>query len=370
MPTGSATHGLAVRKSRAAYVRQARQLVLHAVLDQPEYRPGAKAKITLTLTDPDGKATPGAIGLKAVDEAVFAVLSQKSGLEQTFFLLEQELLEPVYAIYPGWSPDLFTELPFTDRSEFEQALFSTTAQRTEGPRAIPYASSARSRGRRGLSAVTEMPAGCRGGATIRPCGRRVRSARRSRLPPRHFPQKVQEVMARRQRRTRPASSSPGGRSPGRWRWWGCRFRTMRDPEAFVITLAIALLSCCVLGVVSSMLMLTAIQCRTQSACRDCARLWTKSAVIGGAERTAADSSQVPRQSQTAAAPPRLRQWFPETLLWRPELITDDKGQATLDVDLADSITTWRLTRQRGLDRTANWAGPTSRSRSSSRSSST
>jgi uncharacterized protein YfaS (alpha-2-macroglobulin family) len=40
--------------------------------------------------------------------------------------------------------------------------------------------------------------------------------------------------------------------------------------------------------------------------------------------------------------PRVRQWFPETLLWKPELITDDQGRVGLDVDLADSITTWRL----------------------------
>ena len=44
----------------------------------------------------------------------------------------------------------------------------------------------------------------------------------------------------------------------------------------------------------------------------------------------------------AAEPPRVRDWFPETLLWRPELITDEQGRATLDLDLADSITTWRL----------------------------
>ena len=40
---------------------------------------------------------------------------------------------------------------------------------------------------------------------------------------------------------------------------------------------------------------------------------------------------------------RVREYFPETLLWRPEIITDDNGQANLDIDLADSITTWRLT---------------------------
>ena len=47
-------------------------------------------------------------------------------------------------------------------------------------------------------------------------------------------------------------------------------------------------------------------------------------------------------SQTPSAAARVREWFPETLLWRPELITDDNGRASLTVDLADSITDWRL----------------------------
>src|SRR5262249_46281443 len=43
------------------------------------------------------------------------------------------------------------------------------------------------------------------------------------------------------------------------------------------------------------------------------------------------------------APTRLREYFPETLLWRPSLITDDQGRAELPLTFADSITTWRLT---------------------------
>ena len=39
---------------------------------------------------------------------------------------------------------------------------------------------------------------------------------------------------------------------------------------------------------------------------------------------------------------RVGRHFPETLLWRPELITDDQGRAHVDIDLADSITTWRV----------------------------
>jgi uncharacterized protein YfaS (alpha-2-macroglobulin family) len=41
--------------------------------------------------------------------------------------------------------------------------------------------------------------------------------------------------------------------------------------------------------------------------------------------------------------PRLRQDFPETMLWEPALITDRRGHARLDFKLADNITTWKLT---------------------------
>jgi uncharacterized protein YfaS (alpha-2-macroglobulin family) len=40
---------------------------------------------------------------------------------------------------------------------------------------------------------------------------------------------------------------------------------------------------------------------------------------------------------------RIRQYFPETLYFNPALITDGRGRAVLNVPLADSITTWRLT---------------------------
>ncbi|MDW7731505.1 MAG: alpha-2-macroglobulin family protein [Methanolobus sp.] len=39
---------------------------------------------------------------------------------------------------------------------------------------------------------------------------------------------------------------------------------------------------------------------------------------------------------------RVRQFFPETWVWMPDLITDDNGLASLDLTAPDSITTWRL----------------------------
>ena len=44
-----------------------------------------------------------------------------------------------------------------------------------------------------------------------------------------------------------------------------------------------------------------------------------------------------------APPTRIREYFPETMLWQPALITDERGNAELTVPFADSITTWRLT---------------------------
>lgn len=46
--------------------------------------------------------------------------------------------------------------------------------------------------------------------------------------------------------------------------------------------------------------------------------------------------------QNQMATPRLREDFPETLLWYPELETTSDGQASLKFKLADNITTWKM----------------------------
>jgi CD109 antigen len=40
--------------------------------------------------------------------------------------------------------------------------------------------------------------------------------------------------------------------------------------------------------------------------------------------------------------PRLRQFFPETWVWQPLLLTDDSGKAKLKLEAPDSITSWKL----------------------------
>jgi len=50
-----------------------------------------------------------------------------------------------------------------------------------------------------------------------------------------------------------------------------------------------------------------------------------------------DKNGTKRQNST----PRLRQYFPETLFWSPETVTDADGKAAVKIKLADNITTWK-----------------------------
>jgi uncharacterized protein YfaS (alpha-2-macroglobulin family) len=80
----------------------------------------------------------------------------------------------------------------------------------------------------------------------------------------------------------------------------------------------------------------------------------KRAGAKGEARDAAGKGAPAGSGGGASAPvTRVREYFPETLLWQPNLVTDERGVADLAINLADSITTWRLSasassRQGGL----------------------
>jgi hypothetical protein len=47
-------------------------------------------------------------------------------------------------------------------------------------------------------------------------------------------------------------------------------------------------------------------------------------------------------AQQATVTPRLRQYFPETLLWQPSVETDPNGRARISWKFADNLTTWKI----------------------------
>jgi len=63
---------------------------------------------------------------------------------------------------------------------------------------------------------------------------------------------------------------------------------------------------------------------------------------GTGTRAKGEEGSMGRPSGMPQQTPRVRKHFPETLLWAPELLTDAHGRAHLEIPLADSITTWRV----------------------------
>ena len=60
------------------------------------------------------------------------------------------------------------------------------------------------------------------------------------------------------------------------------------------------------------------------------------------QAAAAQPPEVISTNDSPSSPPRLRWDFPETLVFAPQLVTDEDGRATLEVPLADSLTEWRV----------------------------
>src|SRR5438270_591584 len=48
------------------------------------------------------------------------------------------------------------------------------------------------------------------------------------------------------------------------------------------------------------------------------------------------------QAEQQTFTPRVRKYFPETLVWNPELVTDSSGHAELNFRMADNITPWKI----------------------------
>lgn len=73
---------------------------------------------------------------------------------------------------------------------------------------------------------------------------------------------------------------------------------------------------------------------------------TAEAVAGLQTETASVSSRAANAGTNAIEKPlftpRLRKYFPETLVWRPEVITDKHGRAHITFPMADNITAWKM----------------------------
>ncbi|MBM4070510.1 MAG: hypothetical protein FJ271_16375 [Planctomycetes bacterium] len=327
-----------LRKARVLYVRPPEDVKIAATLDQLEYRPGGTARIQFQLTDTNGKPMPGALGLAAVDEAVFAVMSQNGGDARAFFTQDRTLTARLNVS--------------TDQNDQDGQLFNTAAmsrlpedevidRETIIKQLLPFVENSRH-----VFDSFDDPYWQDWARKQESIPQEIRdllfnSVRRNTVQRMSYPDNV------RAHETTKATIEKAIK--GIWIVIGILagciavyfiLLQFRDNliAFFLVPTIVCLILCC--GLVPQVQKVREASMRTQMV----NHLKQLEYAIHSYKDTHRKMPGEPLIVPDASAEPlRLREWFPETLLWRPELLTDDHGKATLEIPLADSITTWRLT---------------------------
>lgn len=131
--------GEIVRDTKLIQVHRADQLQIEATLDAETYKPAEKALIKFLVTSKNGDPVAAALSLAVVDEAVFAMNDSRPGLEEMYFLVQEEILKPRYQFVTQPRSDFVTvqsEQPNDDLEEANVIRFSAAeGTSAEGPSA-------------------------------------------------------------------------------------------------------------------------------------------------------------------------------------------------------------------------------------------
>lgn len=336
-------NGQLIRGQRLVYVEAANELSIEFTADHDEYLPGEDAVIDVDVTDSNGVGVTAAIGLQIVDEAVFALQDMRPGTERIFFQLEQEVLAPRYDVQ-GYN--------------IEEVVNSGDIPRLERERAAEILFAA-SQGSPGYGIVVDTLAEQRtiAGAIVSD----------------HFRTDIGNVLE------------------DAWKvvfdqYGGDYTAIYADAEAIILALNDRHIDPWGQYYLfepqtnwgdtpDSFLMSGAGPDEIFGTDDDVQALtWLDQFVNGHGQTSGADPDDLNNQpapgvdmaadgngdgwdeepqaaerdddaagGYAGADPPRVRSYFPETLLVEPALITDGAGHASLNLSMADSITTWRIT---------------------------
>ncbi|MDP8256028.1 MAG: alpha-2-macroglobulin family protein, partial [Candidatus Alcyoniella australis] len=335
--------GQVVRDTRLAYVNPADELEVRIRPERESYRPGEPARLLFQVRTAKGAPGVVALGVNIVDESVFALQQMRPGLERVFFMLEREIMKPRYEIHEYRLERIVEPQQGLDRQQqidrrraYEVLLSSseqvqsysleadTFQQRTSANQTliqrvfrdheqIYNAVQAFYQDHKRYPSIDGglqrlVAQGLLSQSQIVDCWGNV-----YRVEPLYGSQTLESFKI--------ISAGPDEAfgtaddlETGDYMWGFAQEGQMIDNMLFDREI----------GGAGGM------------------------RALGGAPKGAAiDEPSAAHDASTTATvereEPRVRKYFPETLLSEPALITDAQGRATLEFDLADSITTWRAT---------------------------
>uniref|UniRef100_A0A7V3RI59 Alpha-2-macroglobulin n=1 Tax=candidate division WOR-3 bacterium TaxID=2052148 RepID=A0A7V3RI59_UNCW3 len=306
-----------IRDTRFCYVQGANDLLIDVRPDKKEYLPGEEGEILFTITDKNGRPKIASLCLAIVDEAVFAVSELQPGLEKVYFTLEKEILTPRYEIH-GFEPvNIVRNPPIDERAEI--VMFSTLVPKDPFP----------------VNYTTPIEVNEKIAQVFYKKIARVREklyAAVNKYYDRHknYPktENAIETLIREGLIKEDDLLDP----------WNRRYRINCDDEYFSY---FTILSAGPDGVFGTDDDLNEWGWRRFGVMEE-RILMAPMAAEKGAPVIVTKSMDKERP-KTGPEEPRVREYFPETFVFEPALITDAQGKAKLSVTMPDAITTWRLT---------------------------
>lgn len=322
--------GEIVRDSRRVVVQPARELTIRISLDRSSYRPGEEARLGFQVRDRAGRPVLSAIGVDIVDESLFALAERQPGLERVYFLLEKELAEPRYEIHGVGLSDLF--LKPAQKEKLASPLL-TKVPATPEPYPFQYNSYTKK-----LEDVS--------GAISRVSNAAYRYFQKFHRSPGSTASLVRNRFLKGDE-----ARDPWGRllilellgavNQTSWKIYSIGPDGIPGTEDDIGQEKISrLLYGGGFGGRRRDMLFEMAEDRAVPMPANAPRegmVMLKSRVAGDEKKQETGALGGKDQAGT-----RVREFFPETLLTRPELLTNEWGAATLTVPLADSITTWRI----------------------------
>ena len=324
--------GQIIRDSQKIIVSPANDLNIDVSFNKETYLPGENSEITFKVEDKKGKPIISVIGVDIVDESLFALADRKAGFEKLYFLLEEELLEPKYEIHGIEFSDIIKRYEEGDFKEDTQKLSEVILK--EAPQDEHF--------------TINKDSYIEGLKTLYDNFNLMNNAVYNYYSEEQvYPEKMSQLIDKKIIEEEimdcwgnPLYISGGG--------------STKYPE---------LLSAGPDGKkgTDDDIKYSDIYSYLGDKISPEDPFWGEMFRLGFANGNAIKVQAMPTDVQTyssgsstfpgytaepesgSEAPARVREYFPETLYTNPEVLTDENGVAKIDVTMADSITTWRLT---------------------------